>query len=99
MKGSDKVRMTINICGELIQLDVPIDDQYKVREAERAVKQYVDHLKKAWPDNSDRNILAMTAYQFAKSYHQLMTIQQEAIEITNARCNQIDAVINPSETA
>lgn len=90
MKGSDKVEMTINIVGELIKLNVDFDEQNSVRDAERAVKIYFDRLRKAWPDNSDKNILAMVAYQFAKSYHQIITQQNHAIEIINHKISQID---------
>ena len=90
MKGSDKVEMTINIVGELIKLNVDFDEQNYVRDAEKAIKIYFDRLRKAWPQNSDKNILAMVAYQFAKSYHQLQKHQEEAIEIINRKINQID---------
>ena len=90
MKGSDKVEMTINIGGELIKLDVPFNDQNNVRDAERDVKLFIDKYKKNWPDYSDKNILAMVAYQYAKWYRQLLNIQSEALEITNLKIKQID---------
>lgn len=90
MKGSDNIKMTINIGGELIKLDVPFNDQDGVRDAEREVKSYIEKLKKAWPDNSDRNILAMAAYQFARWYQQLLKTQYDALDITRLKIKQID---------
>lgn len=90
MKGSDKVAMTLNIGGELIKLDVKFDDQNIVRDAEREVKLYMEKLRKAWPDNSDKNILAMAAFQFANWYLRLLKIQEEAIDITRLKCSKIE---------
>ena len=92
MKGSDKVEMTINIVGELIKLNVDFDEQYSVRDAENAVKIYFDRLKKSWPNNSDKNLLAMVAYQFAKSYHQIIRQQEKAIDLINDINKQIDEI-------
>lgn len=89
MKG-DNVKMTLNIAGELFELDVDFNQQLSVREAERDVKQFCDKLKKSWPEKSDRNILAMAAFQFAKWYRQLLEIQQEAISMSRSKCSEID---------
>ena len=94
MKGSDNIKMTIDIGGELITLDVDFDEQNSVRDTERAVKLYIDRMKKAWPENSDRNILALTAFQFARSYHKLIKLQEEVIETANLKINQIDSFSN-----
>ena len=83
MKGSDNVGITINIVDELIKLNVDFDEQISVRDAEKAVNAYFDKLRKAWPNNSDKNILAMVAYQFARSYHQLLKQQDEALDNIN----------------
>lgn len=94
MKGSDIVGMTIDIGGELITLDVEYDDQNNVRDTERAINRYLDTLKKNWPENSDRNLLALTAFQFAKSYHQLLKLQDQAIDIADNSMRQIDQIIS-----
>lgn len=90
MKGSDKVDITINIVGELIKLNVDFDEQNSVRDTEKAIKIYADQLRKAWPENSDKSILAMVAYQFAKSYHQIVRQQEAATEIINQKASLID---------
>lgn len=90
MKGSDSVKMSININGEIIQLDVKFDDQNNVRDAEREVKSFLDKWRKNWSDASDRKLLAMAAFQFAKWFIQLRSIQDEALEITNTKCREIE---------
>ena len=90
MKGSDFVEMTINIGGEPIKLKVKFDDQNEVRDAEHEVKLYIDKLKKSWLEASDRELLAMTAFQFAKWYLRLSNIQKTAIELVNQKCSLID---------
>lgn len=97
MKSSDKIEMTINICGELITLHAEFDDQNNVRDAERAVKSYMERLKTKMPQNSDRNLLAFTAYQFAKSYHQLLKIQQETVDMAKTKAKQIDEFLALNE--
>lgn len=98
MKGSDFVKMTINIGGELIKLDVPFNQQLEVRDTEREVKNYIDRLKKTWPDNSDRNILAMAAFQFAKWAYQMVKKQEQASEIITLKKLEIDRLIHPDKS-
>lgn len=91
MKGSDKLEMTVEIGGESIKLgDIDFNDQINVRDTERSIKVFINQLKKKWPDKSEKNLLAMTAYQYARWYHQLLQIHNEAIEITNAKIQQIE---------
>lgn len=90
MKGSDKVDITINIVGELIKLNVDFDEQNSVRDAETAIKAAYEKLKKAWPNNSDKNLLAMVAFQFAKSYHNAISQQAVGVEDLNEICKKID---------
>lgn len=93
MKGDDIVKMTINIGGELIILDVDFDDQLAVRDTENDIKKRIEILRKAWPDNSDRNILAMALYQFARWYNQLKDIQEEIIQLSDEKCRLIDNLL------
>lgn len=91
MKGSDdNIEMTLNIGGEYIKIKAAFDDQLRVRDAEREVKLYCEKLKNNWPNLSDRNILAMAAFQFARWYRQLLEVQQDAIDIATQKCKDID---------
>ena len=80
---------------ELIKLNVDYDEQNSVRDAETAIKIYFDKLKKSWPNNSDKNILAMVAFEFAKSYHQSIKIKDQALDIINNNISRINELSNP----
>ena len=95
MKGSDLVEMTIKIAGEIITLKVKFDDQLSVRETEQEVKLYIEKMRKAHEDSSDRELLAMAAYRYASLYLQLFKIQQEAINLANMKCRQLEDLKNP----
>lgn len=86
--------MTLNIAGEIIKLKVDFDEQNDVRDAERAVKLYLDRLKKAMPEQSDRNLLAMAAFQFADWFNRLNKIQDLAIETALLKSSQIDLALS-----
>ena len=96
MKSSDKVEMTLNIVGELIKLNVDFDDQNSVREVETAIRLYYERLKKDWPNNSDMNLLAMIAFQFAKSYQHVARLQENAIDVINSKKLQVENILNNS---
>lgn len=90
MKGSDKVKMTINIGSETLILTAGFNEQDTVREAESAVKLYYNKLKRDWPDSTDRQILAMAAYQFSFWLRELQKIQEEAEKIASVQTGKID---------
>lgn len=94
VKGSDKVEMTINIGGEFLKLNAGFDEQIAVRDAEFAVKQYYNKLKKSWPDSTDSQILAMAAYQFAFWYKELLDTQNKAIELANKNSQLIEETLS-----
>lgn len=98
MKGSDLVKMTINIDGESITLNIPYDRQDSVREAETAVRQYTNKLRHNWPDCSERKILAMTAWQFAMWYKEGVRRDKQAIELAKLCADKIDGLINPEKS-
>lgn len=95
MKGSDKVQMTINIGGEFLTLKAAFDEQDLVRDAEAAVRQFFNKYRREWPDSSDRQILAMAAYQFSFWHQELLKIQNEAMEMAVADKNAIANALNP----
>lgn len=88
MKGSDKVEMTINIGGEILTLETDFNNQSQVRDAEHFARQWFNKLKRMWPDRSDRNILAMTAYQLSVRCQELAEIQEKALDFLE-KCDSI----------
>lgn len=97
MKGSDKVKMTINIGSESLVLTAGFNEQDTVREAESAVKLYYNKLKRDWPDSSERQILAMAAYQFSFWLKELQNIQKEAEKISYEQARIIEQSLSSGE--
>lgn len=73
MNDSDKIKMTINIGGEHLQLSVDFNRQDIVRDAEKAADDLFRSWRSRWPSRSDKEILAMVAYQFASFYQELLS--------------------------
>lgn len=96
MKGSDNIGMTINIGGELIDLNVKFDDQDRVRDVEKDLNTFIAKLRKSLSEKDFTNskIIAMAAYQYANWYHQLLMTQQEAKEMAEQKCQEIDDLLN-----
>ncbi|MBD5358281.1 MAG: cell division protein ZapA [Bacteroides sp.] len=86
MNDSNNITMTINIGGEHIQLTVPFDHQDVVRDAEKAVATLFDKWRKKRSKKTDKEILAMVAYQFAYFYVELLSRYENAIELAE-QCN------------
>lgn len=97
MNDSDKIKMTINIGGEIIPLLVNFDSQNEVRDAEAAVAKIFAQWKLKWPGKSDSAILAMAAYQFAFLYHALLKRHEEAKSIALDCLDKADSLINGIE--
>ena len=94
MNDSDNVKMTINIGGEHIQLSVPFNRQDAVRDAEKAVAQLFDNWRKKWPSRSDKEIMAMIAYQFASFYQELLERHEKAAEIAMECDTRLASIIS-----
>ncbi|ROT03845.1 cell division protein ZapA [Muribaculaceae bacterium Isolate-037 (Harlan)] len=86
MNDSDNVKMTINIGGEHIRLTVAFNSQDIVRDAEKAATQLFDEWRRKWPSRSDKEVMAMVAYQFAYFYRKLLIMHADAADIAQT-CN------------
>ena len=95
MNGSDLVEMTLNIGGESFKLKAEFNRQDAVREAEFAVRQYFNKLRRNWPDSSDRKILAMTAWQFAFWRQEDLKLQNQAQELAQTCLDKINEISDP----
>ena len=94
MNGSENIEMTINIGNEFIKVSVPTEDQPIVREAVAAIKRFTTKTRNTWPNCTESQILAMTAYQFAFWHRQLQRVEAEAMEMAAYNNKLIDGCIN-----
>lgn len=93
MNDSDKIKMTLNIGGEYLQISVPFNRQDAVRDAEKAVADKINAWKMKWPGNSDSKLLAMAAYQFASLYHELLERHESAAAVAEKCSSRLDSII------
>lgn len=80
---NDKIRMDIDIAGEHVLLTVPFEDQNRVRDTERGIRQLFETWRRRFPQRSDMNILAMVAYQYASFYAELSEQNRQAESIVD----------------
>ena len=71
MNDSEKIKMYLNIGDQRISLTVPFERQEFVRDVEADVDRLYARWRKAFPAKTDREILAMVAYQYASFYGEL----------------------------
>lgn len=99
MNDSDKVKMTINIGGEHLQLSVAYDRQNSVRDAEKAAADLFDTWRSRWPSRSDKEILAMVAYQFASFYQELLERFEKAAGIAEKIDGSLSSILSQDNDA
>lgn len=92
MNDQENVKMEINIAGERILLTVPFSMQSSVRTTERNVSDLYRQWRRDFPRKTDKELLAMMAYQYASYYEQLLQRQENArikAEEINARLDSL----------
>lgn len=94
MNDADKVKMTINIGGEHLQLSVAFNRQDAVRKAEKAASDLFDLWRARWVRRTDKEILAMVAYQFALHYEDLVSRVEAAAAVAEECDNRLSRLIN-----
>lgn len=71
MSDSGTVNMYLNIGDQRISLTVPFDRQNFVRDVEHKINQLYKRWRKDFTSKTDKEIMAMVAYQFASHYSEL----------------------------
>lgn len=85
MDGMEEIKMTLNIGGTRIALTVPFTRQDFVRDVEGEVNRLYHSWRHQFAGRTDREIMAMMAYQFASYYYELRERYKQAGELTG-RC-------------
>lgn len=80
MNDSEKVKMYLNIGDQRISLTAPFARQDFIRDTESEVDRLYRKWRKAFPAKTDREILAMVAYQYASFYGELKERYEAAAE-------------------
>lgn len=79
---NEQIEMYLNIAGTQVPVKVPFDDQNRVRDVEKQVNELYSTWRRKFKKKSDREILAMVAYQYARYYSDLMERYETASRLT-----------------
>ena len=71
IKASDKIKVTIKICEEQLNLITTSSSCYMVRKTEDEINKCLVQLHNKYPDTKDKQLMAMALYQFANWYLEL----------------------------
>ncbi|MCM1370167.1 MAG: cell division protein ZapA [Candidatus Amulumruptor caecigallinarius] len=78
MAEPEKIKMNLNIGDQRLSLTVPFAKQDFTREVESEVDTLYRRWRKSFPAKTDREILAMVAYQYASFYSELKHRYEDA---------------------
>ena len=78
--NSGKIKMEVNIAGEIISLTVPFSRQDAVRNAEAELAALYKMWSREFPSKTPKELLAMIAYRFASAYLDLKSQQDEELQ-------------------
>lgn len=90
--------MYLNIGEQRISLTVPFANQDFVREVEEKVDGLYRQWRISFPSKTNREILAMVAYQYASYYEELRARHKEALSDAEECLQMIETDLPPSES-
>lgn len=93
MNDTDKVKMILNIGGEHLPLTVDFNRQNAVRDAEKIAADKFREFRLKYSKRSDREILAMVAYQIAYYYQDLFNRHKEATRMAEELDTQLTDIL------
>lgn len=89
----EKVKLKLNIAGEHILLSVPYSEQEQTREVEAQINHLFSTWRGRFPDKSDRELLAMIAFQYAGHYTAVLKERNAMIEAADSAADTLDRLI------
>ena len=95
MDNTEKIQMTINIGGCQLPVTVPFSQQDSVREVEAQVAELYTTWRRQFKKRTDREILAMVAYQYANFYMELSRRVDRADQKVAECLGVLDRIDNP----
>lgn len=78
--NSEKIKMEVNIAGEILSLTVPFSRQDAVRNTEAELGALYKLWSREFPGKTPKELLAMIAYRFASAYFDLKLQQEEELQ-------------------
>lgn len=96
MNDSEKIKILLNIGDQRIYLTVPFARQEFARDVEADVDALYRKWRREFPAKTDREILAMIAYQYASYYGELKERYETAAQKAQNCLSSLDAHLNPA---
>lgn len=78
MNDSQKIKMHLNIGEQRLTINTPFERQNFVRDVESSVQRLYEQWRRTFTSKTDKEILAMVAYQFASHYNEMKEAYEEA---------------------
>ncbi len=97
MNDKEKIKMYLNIGGCQVPVTVPGSQQEFVRDVESQVESLYSNWRREFTKRTDREILAMVAYQFASHYTELRQRYNRASGLVDECSAILDRVNNKQE--
>ncbi len=99
MKDTDKVKMILNIGGEHLTLVSDFNRQDAIRDAEKIASGKFKEFRQQYPERSDREILAMVAYQMAYFYNEVRNSLEESTKMADELDAELEVLLRDNSTA
>lgn len=98
MKRREQIKMSLNIGGQPLTVNVPFDRQEFARDTEEEIDSLYRSWRREFPKKSDKELLAMVAYQYASFYRDLTERQRLAAKLAEECIDLIDAPSRPEDS-
>lgn len=86
----DKLDITLNIAGEILDLTIPRDEEYLLRRAATEINDVWSRWSRSFQGKSDRHVLTRVTLLFARGY----LAQRMANEAVDGLLQQLDAELD-----
>lgn len=97
MNDTEKIKMYLNIGGCQIPVTVPYSQQELNRDVEKQVESLYTSWRHQFTKRTDREILAMVAYQYANFFIELSRRYELAGNKTRRCLDMLDRMENPEK--
>lgn len=95
MQNSEKVKIEISVGATKVPLSVELDSVRKVRGLESELNNLFDTWRKDFPDKSEKELLAMIAYQYASYYAELTERYKDAYAEAEKCDEMLSGIVAP----
>jgi len=93
-EDTEKIRMQLDIGGQIVNVTVDFEQQDAVRETERSIAELFQAWRKKFVRKSPQEIMAMIAYQYASYYLALRKRNAQLAQVLSQTEKEFDKMLN-----